>query len=370
MWYKVTDNFIDFRCKLDTSKIGLEAAKLAVENIMKKYPPPYHIMVSGGIDSQATLYSWKLYGKNYIPTFVRFNNDMNSHDFEELKIFSEQENITIYKIDYDLLEFYNTRYEEMTKEYRCPSPQILAHIDMIKNLPGTVIMSGNFLSTTFFYNSVYHALTLESQKRNFIPFFLLSYPELAYTGLVSMAEKKFSDVKVIPTTYDYKVLLYHRNGFPVIPQKTKQSGFEQVKDYFDKHYANMVSGNSKLKYMNKLSKRTFDLLLRYPYEELYGIQPKKVYINQDIIDKSYELGIDKTVQSNNFVNLKKQETIEEKKIIKTKNRKIQLSLENNVFIVAGLLTILGYITGSNLTNSILYVTLISLFLSVIQKLYR
>jgi hypothetical protein len=374
MWYKVTDDYIDFRCKIDKSKIGQEAANLAVQNIMKKYPPPYHIMVSGGVDSQATLYSWKSYGKNYIPTFVRYNNNLNEHDYEELKVFADQQNIQIYQIDYDLLDFYNTRYDQMTKDYKCPSPQILAHIDMTKNLPGTVILSGNFLSSHYAYHSVPHALTLESYKRNFIGFFLLSYPELAYTELVSLANTSFTDIKIKPNSYDYKIFLYHKNGFPVIPQERKFSGFEKVKDYYDQHYKHLVSGNTKVKYMHKPSKRTFDLLLRYPYEDVYGLKQKKIYINEDIRIASYEANMEEKVQNNYFHNLKKQNNQNNLKNKKINMPKFSISLKNNlesiIFIMAFFMLITGYIVNSTITSTLLYLTILSLFLSIFQKIRR
>jgi hypothetical protein len=68
--------------------------------------------------------------------------------------------------------------------------------------------------------------------------------------------------------YQGKVDDYLESGFPVIAQTEKLTGFEKVKDYYDKHYANLVTVRHRLQLLsNNPSRRVFDLLLRHPYEK-------------------------------------------------------------------------------------------------------
>jgi hypothetical protein len=273
MWYKIEDNVLDFRCSL-TKKTGLEAAQDAIEAIIKKFPPPYHIMISGGIDSQAMLYAWNKFGKDFIPTHVTYNGNMNRHDTAYVSEFAQKENIDINYIDFDLLSFLENEYDSYANAYECSSPQITAYIRMTKGLAGTVIFGGNFLlSSGWSYNKVQHALTLESYKRSLIPFFFLSYPELAYSAI---------RLKNMPKVdgYQSRVLHYQLNGFPVVPQDKKYSGFELVKDYYDTELKHLLTPNLKLRYgVIKASKRTFDLVLRYPYEDKFGDIDYKLLVN-------------------------------------------------------------------------------------------
>lgn len=269
MWYSVKDNILDFRATLSNIS-GINAAKLAVESIQKNYKPPYYIMVSGGVDSQATLYAWHLFGKDFIPTSVIYDKEIcfNKHDLVELETFSKHHNIEINYINFDLLSFYENDYDRVAHEFECSSPQITAHIQMTRNLPGTVIFSGTWLSKPkFLYNKVQHALTQYSQQRPCIPFFLLSHPDLAYTGVTLNLKGK----KGLPKdVYASKVDGYHQAGFPVIAQEQKYTGFEKVKDYYDKHLWHLATPKMRIKYNSKPSKRTFDIVLRHPYEDKFG----------------------------------------------------------------------------------------------------
>lgn len=268
MWYTIQNKTIDFRYSPIT-KFGVEAANLAVNNIMENYKPPYYIMVSGGVDSQATLYAWKLFGKNFIPISVIYdqNHKFNLNDLSTIIEFSKKQKIDIDFQFFDLLNFYQNDYNKIAFEYECSSPQIAAHIAISKELDGTIIYSGTWLSpATSFYDSVQHALTLYSRKRSCVPFFLMSHPDLAYTGFKFDSRPKGSSFQDL---YRVKLNQYIDAGFPVIPQESKLTGFELVKDYYDINYWNLATPKMRIKYNNKTSKRTFDILLRYPYEEIF-----------------------------------------------------------------------------------------------------
>jgi hypothetical protein len=98
----------------------------------------------------------------------------------------------------------------------------------------------------------------------------LSHPQLAYTGIFIKDTKKRNYSSSLSESYERKVKYYQNLGFPVIPQECKLTGFEKVKDYYDEYFWDLVTPKMKLKYSSRLSRRTYDLLLRYPYEEKFG----------------------------------------------------------------------------------------------------
>ena len=64
-WSRFVNNVWNFEVQ-NLNRLPLyTAAKLAIESIIDSYPSPYNLMVSGGVDSQAMLYLWNKFGKNF-----------------------------------------------------------------------------------------------------------------------------------------------------------------------------------------------------------------------------------------------------------------------------------------------------------------
>lgn len=274
-WAKASYNCFDLTASYKHFS-PLDAAQFNVQKIINDFNPPYYLMVSGGIDSQAMLYAWLKFGKDFIPTSVIYNNNFNLHDVGNISNFANQYNLKINYLDFDLLGFYKNEFDSYSEIYRCSSPCISAHIKMTENLKGTVIFSGdpifsNILSYTDAILGLYRASLI---RDNLVPYFFCYTPEIVYNFYIN---------KIVNTTvsgYVNKYKQYHEFGFPVIPQESKFSGFEKVKDYYDLHYKHLVSPFTRLKYAKKLSKRTFDILLRYPYEEKYNDQEYTFIFNK------------------------------------------------------------------------------------------
>ena len=76
------------------------------------------------------------------------------------------------------------------------------------------------------------------------------------------------------TIYDIKINRFKQAGFPVIPQQNKFSGFEKIKDYYDK-VPNLVTLKDRLQYANKPSKRAFDIAFRYKLADTIGFHEKE-----------------------------------------------------------------------------------------------
>jgi len=281
-WYTVSNNIIDFTT---TNKLlaSDEAAKLTVENIINNYPSPYHLMVSGGVDSQAMLYAWKLYGRDYIPVSVMYNSGMNMHDLETLAIFAEREKIDVKYIDFDLLKFYETEYDDLCETYQCISPHFGAHLGMTKNLTGTCIFSGDCLGVGgAAVKSNNLCLLRASRERSIVPYFFLHTPEIAYCINYHRYIAQDLIVSTTDTPYETKVKTWTQLGFPVIAQVQKFTGFEKIKDYYDETHGHLITPKMILMNANanNSSKRTYDLLLRYPYEKKYGNLKYKYILNK------------------------------------------------------------------------------------------
>lgn len=281
-WYKIdhTQRTVDFRSHYNKNLSAVASAEIAVNHIIDNYPKPYHVMVSGGVDSQAMLYSWKLFGTDYIPTTVNYKNH-NTHDLQELFVFAKKYKINLNIQEFDVLDFYNTQLENYVNEYQLPSPQLTVFLAMTKSLPGTVIFSGNLLAKPCTILNTQIGLTYESNKRPFVPFFFWSCPELAYALLLHRKKINYIE-RSYSQSYDYKIETYHSLGFPVIPQQKKYNGFEKIKDIYMEKYSHLITTEFKLRNPAKNKWSPYELLLRIPYENKVGLFSYEGILNDDV----------------------------------------------------------------------------------------
>ena len=254
----------------------LEAALYTIREIEKNYPPPYTLMVSGGIDSQAMLYAWHISGVNFNTISARYNFNLNDHDLETLDQFSKLHSIDISYVDLDIFKFYQDEYDRYANTFNCSSPQVCVHMKIAELIQeGTVISSGNFLvpyraAITYPMSGI---IRYAESRKTMVPYFFLETPELAY----SIFERSKIFMK---QEYQGKVDDYLESGFPVIAQTEKLTGFEKVKDYYDQHCANLVTVRHRLQLISdNPSRRVFDLLLRHPYERKLKHLAMKFKIN-------------------------------------------------------------------------------------------
>jgi hypothetical protein len=282
-WVKVTDQLVDFTVSefKETVKSPIQAAVEAVNDIVKNYPPPYNLFVSGGIDSQAMLYAWKISNHPFNVYTFCYNETYNIHDIKTLFLFCERESIPYTIVDFDYFKFLEEEYDGIAKKYKCSSPQISMHIKMASMFTGTNVFSGNFLATGSAVLS--HAIlgiyrySRTSEGKHTIPYFFLHTPELAYS-IHCFKQYNFHQLNELERVgYLRKARVYNLVGFPVIPQEQKFTGFEKFKEHYDSHTYVKEDPNNRVKYCTKPSARPFDWLFRYPYEELFG-EPRLNFI--------------------------------------------------------------------------------------------
>jgi hypothetical protein len=286
LWFNVSDKLIDFTVNefKETVKSPLAAAIEAVNVIVENYPAPYNLLVSGGIDSQAMLYAWKMSNHPFNAVSFRYNQDFNWHDIKTLPQFCEQENIEYKIIDFDYLDFLENEYDSIARKYRCSSPQIAMHIKMAIMLPGTRIFSGNFLSSSSAPLSCavlgIYRFSMTEEGKNTIPYFFLHTPELAYSFNYFIYSNLYGPVTQTNFSDQYPwVKEYQMMGFPIIPQEKKFTGFEKFKEHYDSHQYVLMDKINRLKYHDKPSHRPFDWIFRYPYEKMFGDSPLSYVLN-------------------------------------------------------------------------------------------
>lgn len=266
------DYIINYSKTRNIKIAALDAAIFTIDHIHKKYPPPYTLFLSGGIDSQAMLYAWLQSGKKFNTFTGLYNFDLNMHDLENITTVSKLWNVNINFVRFNLFKFLHTEYNHYANLYRCASPHICGYMKMSEMVEqGTAIFSGNYVYNNMFVDRNNFGLYkfAKTSNKSMVPFFFMETEELAYSFDQSKEELKL--YKSDKEAYPYKVKIYHQNGFPVIPQSVKSTGFEKIKEYYDLNFENPYK--NKLQYYltgKQQSSRVFDILYRNKNECMFG----------------------------------------------------------------------------------------------------
>ena len=129
-----------------------------INQIVEKYPPPYTLMCSGGIDSQAMLWAWYKSNIPFKVLSVRYADDSphhidgtgkiyNEHDYVSLTQFISTNNLEIDLnfVSINPFTFFEKEMINYAETYWCDSPQITLHMKMSELVTvGTVVFSGSF----------------------------------------------------------------------------------------------------------------------------------------------------------------------------------------------------------------------------------
>ncbi len=277
--HRLNELMLDARCPY--TKLSVKEASLdAINKIVKEFEGPYNLYCSGGIDSQFLIWAWLQSGIEFNIVHVDYNGQ-NFHDTIVLDEYCRTLGISYIRKTFDVQAFLNTdEYVELAKRYDCASPHILTYCKMISEDPGTCVTAGNFISAIGCgVNYTIHGLQRFAaiDKRNYIPFFLLYTPELAYSFYyIDLDFRKSNPHDRID--YLAKCHAYKSAGADIIPQTSKFTGFEKIKDSFDNH---SIDFKTKIKWSRKFSARPFDLLYRYPLHDHIGDYTERVVLLQN-----------------------------------------------------------------------------------------
>lgn len=280
-WIDIKQDGFNYYLTCKRSKViisPLEAAHYTIKYITEKYPPPYTLMLSGGIDSQAMLYAWYTSKVPFNTLAAMYNYKLNQHDLTTLQQFSDNHYITINYENFDLINFLFNEHESYVHKYRCGSPHMTTFMKLSEQVrEGTVIMSGNIIpprrpTLPITKNNFALYRYAKENNRHMVPFFFLETDQLACSFDQYISEDiSYPNPKDTQPLYRTRIDCYRQGGFPVIPQEQKFTGFEVVKKYFDENYTHLVTFKDKLAISSEVnSRRTFDLLFRNKYELKYS----------------------------------------------------------------------------------------------------
>lgn len=277
-------------CRLNKLVIDISKAELkpfestvecvvdAVLEITKKYPPPYTLLASGGVDSQAMIHAWKLSGIPF--RIVHYNyHGLNDHDTQFLITYCNKNNLNFEIRDFNALEFITSKkLITYAKKYDCSSPQILTYIRFTEKHDETVIMSGNvFDGLLIGVNYTILALDRYSNinKKNVVPFFFCSTPSITYLTKYHKNKLKYKINLDLNAKYQHKINLYNSFGANIIEQSKPYTGFEQIKEILKN---SNTARSLKYKYKDKPSKNPFDLNYRYNLYDYIGLYSESTEI--------------------------------------------------------------------------------------------
>jgi hypothetical protein len=259
--------------------LPIDIAVDVVKKITQRYPPPYTLFASGGVDSQSCIYAWIKAGVEFKVVFVKYEQDFNEHDFSELKSFRDLHDFKLNILNFNVVDFLTKDLKKYVTTYKCVSPMMCTHFAMSELVTdGTIVFSGSYAlpsATTLSFVETSLLNYKNISRRNIVPSFFFEDPEIVFSFHKIhyeneenvMSESGYDSEPCIhgrfPWLYKIKYLTYQKGGFPVIPQEIKLTGFEKIKDYCDKHFP--VTVHERLKYSAMHSKRSFEIKFRYPW---------------------------------------------------------------------------------------------------------
>jgi len=264
---------------IHSDKSLLEVSTECIKKITEEYPEPYYLFASGGVDSQSMIWCWMNSGKPFTVISFKYVHDnvvYNEHDLEQLEQFSLKYNIPVQYKQFNPIEFFENDLYSYATKYQCTSPQICTHMRISEETKdGTVIFSGNFSAHSNYDYTIFGIKRYaDISGRPLIPFFFLHDAELA--GVINRinSQEAYSETA---NSYLRKISNLRKAKIPVIPQADKYTGFEKIKEYYDKQ-KERVTPQERIKFSSMPSKRVFDILFRYRLTDTIKYKDKILYI--------------------------------------------------------------------------------------------
>jgi hypothetical protein len=272
-----------------------------IHSIAEKLNLKVTLCLSGGVDSEAMARAFWAAKIPFVVTILKFTNDLNYFDIKNAIKFCEESNIEYKMYEIDILKFFeNKKYLAYGKKYRCQSPQLATHLHLLDKLPKNAlpVIAGQPLEVHFQDESFWFMLTgdlhavynryFKISKKYGVPSFFMYSPEFIQSMLLTPTIKTFSRENfnrilhkkpIVKYSYFTKVNTMIDAGFHVTAREAKYTGFEEVRNHYDK-VDNMIKGMA------------FDQRYRRPLEALSPFPKKeKQFIPNELfkIIKSYKV---------------------------------------------------------------------------------
>ena len=231
-------------------KWRIEAAKRCHESL----GPFPALCFSGGIDSQAMLHCFAEADLEAHVVIFKYNNDLNKHDVDHAKAYCHTFDIPYREIEFDIVSFLTRDNVSMTEQYGGFSPQFNTHYRFIEVLTHMGYTGVCFGGNAPEKHGQEYGKNLEKNQMHWVKCndkfqiavqgsFLSFSPELALALAVStpIIGQELPDnttdweeyKKLRHEKYQQKIIGYKRIGFDIMPQPTKYTGFEKVKELFE-----------------------------------------------------------------------------------------------------------------------------------------
>ena len=210
---------------------------------------PVVLCLSGGIDSEAVAWAFLCSGVHFRAVIMRFKGGLNDFDIAPILAFCKRQNIKHESFEVEPQAFFESgKYLEYGKTYSCQSPQLALHLYLLDHIEGLPVLCWqapeilyHLKEKSFGLPGDLHSVFLRyfyQNKRPGIPFFFLYTPEL-YTAfyrtpilqtLIWFGEQGAK----VTNFYEHKCITYIQGGFPVRPRAHPYTGFEKLRDLYDK----------------------------------------------------------------------------------------------------------------------------------------
>ena len=214
---------------------------------------------SGGIDSQAMLNCWAEADLEAHVIIFAFKDGLNKQDCEHAKQYCRKFDIPYREIEFDIVSFLTRDNANMTTKYGNISPHFNTHyrfVEILTHMGYTGVCFGgtapdrncgeygvNISKIPYYWTTCTEKFDIAVQGS-----FLSFSPELAWAITLSTPDIKNLDYKNNSTAlreytalkkveaekYEAKLIGYRRVGFDLVPQPQKYTGFELVKEHFEK----------------------------------------------------------------------------------------------------------------------------------------
>lgn len=249
----------------------LEEAICSAQYIYETQKDKIKLCLSGGIDSESMLQAFTAANVPCEAVFLRFSDNLNQFDIITNIEKCEELGIPYSFVELDILGFFDSgKFLDVAKRYACPSPQLAAHLWLLEQIEGFPLLAGNPIAPIWksehwyfvgmpgeLHTSYFNFFTVN--QRAGVPWFFLYSPELIASFLKLEVMRNYVNKKVTSEekySYHEKVKSYQQGGFRVQPRLNKFTGFELVRQHYDRKHGRQYG-------------TAFNELFRQPLEELF-----------------------------------------------------------------------------------------------------
>ncbi|MBC7742256.1 MAG: hypothetical protein H7061_08665 [Bdellovibrionaceae bacterium] len=230
-----------------------------------------NLCLSGGIDSECMLEAFLAAHVEFEIFILKFKDDLNYFDIQTNLNKCRSLKLPYKIVELDIMHFFESGMcLQVAEKYNCQSPQLAVHLWFLEQLDGVPVLSGNPIAPIWLNDSWYflgmpgelhcaYFNFFQTNQRQGVPWFFIYTPELiaSFFALNCMQPYLQKNIKN-PELYTYgeKCRSYFEGGFSAQPRADKFTGFELVKNAYDRQY-NTKHGDA------------FNKLFRWPLEEMF-----------------------------------------------------------------------------------------------------